>query len=56
MKVMSTRHITKDIMVDQFDDIVANITTDNFLGLNHDELPYEGRSQNKPLHILLRCV
>lgn len=29
MKVLSASHITKDITVDQFDDVVVNITTDN---------------------------
>lgn len=56
MKVLNTSHVTKDITMDQFDDVVANIIIDNFLGFNDDELPSNGRSHNKALHTSLRCV
>lgn len=56
MRVLSVAHITKDILVEQFDDMVACVTTGNFLGFNDDELPFEGKSHNKALHISLRWV
>lgn len=55
MKVLSVAHITKDITVYKFDDVIANVTTGNFLGFNDDELPSEGKDYNKALHISLRC-
>lgn len=56
MKVLSTSHITKDIKVDQFDDVVVNVAIDNFLGFNDEELPSERMTHKKALHISLRCV
>lgn len=56
MKVMSVAHITKDIIVEQFDYVIAYVTTGNFLGFNNDELPAEGKNHNKALHISLRCI
>lgn len=56
IKVLSVAHITKDITVKQFDDVVACVTTINFLGFNDDELPVEGKNHNKALHISLRCI
>lgn len=56
MKVLNTSYNTKYITLDQFDDVVANITTGNFLGFNDDEMPSEGSTHNKALHISLRYV
>lgn len=56
MKVLSAAHITKDITINQFDDVVENVTFGNFLGFNDDELPSKGKYHNKALHISLRCV
>lgn len=56
MKFLSATHITKDITVGQFDNVGVNITTGNLLGFNDNELPSEGRTHNKALHISLRCV
>jgi hypothetical protein len=42
--------------VDQFDGVVANITTSRYLGFNEDELPVEGRDHNKALHISVKCL
>jgi uncharacterized protein (DUF1499 family) len=38
LKVLSAAHITKDITIEQFDDVIACVTTGNFLGFNDDEL------------------
>lgn len=56
MKVLSIAHIMKDIMVVQFDDVIACVTNRNFLGFNDDELSVEGKNHNKALHISLRCI
>lgn len=54
--MLSATHITKDIIVNQLDNIMASITTRNFLGFNDEELPSEVRIHNKSLHILLTCI
>lgn len=46
----------KDITVDQFDDVVANITICRYLGFNQAELPPEGKGHNKALNISWSCV
>ncbi|XP_050897847.1 uncharacterized protein LOC127104725 [Lathyrus oleraceus] len=56
LKVLSATHITKDITIEQFDDVIACVTTGNFLGFNDDELPVEGKNHNKSLHISLKCI
>lgn len=49
MEVLSATHITKDIKVDQFDEVITNVTIGNFLGFNDEELPSEGKDHNKKL-------
>lgn len=44
-----------DIIVDQFDHIVANITSCNKLNFYDEELPEEGRNHNFALHISMNC-
>lgn len=56
MRILSVAHITKNITVEQFDDVIACVTTGNFLGFNVDELPPEGKGHNKALHISLKYV
>lgn len=56
MKVLGISHVTKDITVDQFDGVVANITTGSCLGFSDDKLPLKGRDHNKALHISMKCV
>lgn len=46
----------QDITVDQFDDVVANITANRYLGFNKAELPPEGNAHNKSLHISVMCI
>lgn len=48
--------MTKDITVDQFDGVVANIITGSCLGFSDDKLPLKGRYHNKDLHISMKCV
>lgn len=51
MKVLNSAHIIDDITVDQFDEVIANITDIWYLGFNDVELPAEGTTHNKALHI-----
>lgn len=53
MKVLNTAHIMQDIIVDRFDDVVANITVSRYLGFNGVELPVGGSTHNKALHIFV---
>ena len=56
MKVLNIAHVMQDITVDQFDDVVANITSSRYLGFNEVELPPEGNAHNKALHISVMCT
>ncbi|XP_050875850.1 uncharacterized protein LOC127079506 [Lathyrus oleraceus] len=55
-KVLSAIHITKDITIEQFDDVIACVTIGIFLGFNDDELPVEGKNHNKALHVSLKFI
>ena len=50
MKVLSYAHVAEEIIVNQFDNVVANLTSGSYLGFNDSELPPKGRSHNKALH------
>ncbi|GAU40821.1 hypothetical protein TSUD_398050, partial [Trifolium subterraneum] len=56
LKILNEAHVTKDITVDQFDGVVANITTSRYLGFNEDELPSGGHDHNKALNISVKCL
>lgn len=56
LKVLNTAHVMQDITVDQFDDVVASITTSRYLGFNEAESPPEGKAHNKALHISVACT
>ncbi|XP_050915167.1 uncharacterized protein LOC127130146 [Lathyrus oleraceus] len=56
LKVLNTAHVMQDITVDQFDDVVANIIANRYLGFNEAELPPEGKARNKALHISVTCT
>lgn len=42
--------------MDQFDEVIENVTTRNLLRFNDEELPSEGKDHNKALRISLRCI
>lgn len=42
IKVLGSTHVTKDIIVDQFDGVVANITAGSYLGFSDDKIPSRG--------------
>ncbi|KAI5395911.1 hypothetical protein KIW84_062195 [Lathyrus oleraceus] len=50
-KVLEQAYVEHDVTVDQFDHIVANITSCNNLSFCDEELPEEGRNHNLALHI-----
>ncbi|XP_050916633.1 uncharacterized protein LOC127131762 [Lathyrus oleraceus] len=56
LKVLNTAYVMQDITVDQFDDMVANITASRYLGFNKAELPHKGNAHNKALHISVMCT
>ncbi|XP_050889569.1 uncharacterized protein LOC127094840 [Lathyrus oleraceus] len=56
LKVLNVSHVMQDITVDQFDDVVSNITASRYLGFNEAEVPFEGNGHNKELHILVTCT
>ena len=55
MKILSFAHVAKEITVNQFDGVMANLTPGSQLGFNNSELPPQGRAHNKELHILIQC-
>ena len=54
-RVLEQAFVEHDVMVDQFDHIVANITSCNNLSFCDEELPKEGRNHNLALHISMNC-
>ncbi|XP_058758405.1 uncharacterized protein LOC131631652 [Vicia villosa] len=55
MKILNAAHVTKDITVNQFDGMVANLTVGACLGFSDHELPPQGKAHNKALHISIQC-
>ncbi|XP_058774500.1 uncharacterized protein LOC131648791 [Vicia villosa] len=55
MRILNATHITKDITVNQFNGMVANITAGACLGFSDHELPPQGKAHNKALHISIQC-
>lgn len=53
MKVLNVAHVMHDIIVDQFDDVLANIMASRYLSFNEAELPVEGLSITKLCAYLL---
>lgn len=55
LKILNEAHVTQDITVNQFNDVVANITASSCLRFSNDELPPDGHAHNKDLHISVKC-
>ncbi|XP_058733409.1 uncharacterized protein LOC131605022 [Vicia villosa] len=55
MKILNAAHVTKDITVNQFDGMVANLTAGECLSVSDHELPSQGKEHNKALHISIQC-
>ena len=54
-KVLEHAYVEHDMTVDQFDHIVANITSCNNFSFCDKELPEEGRNHNLAFHISMNC-
>ncbi|KAI5436382.1 hypothetical protein KIW84_022746 [Lathyrus oleraceus] len=54
-KVLEQAYGERDVTMDQFDHIVANITSCNNLSFFDEELPEEGRNHNLAMHISMNC-
>jgi hypothetical protein len=55
LKLLKAAHVSQDITVAQFDGVCNNITASRCLGFIDAELPAEGPSHNKVLHISMKC-
>ncbi|XP_016737796.1 uncharacterized protein [Gossypium hirsutum] len=51
MMVLNETYVTHDISVNKLDQLVNNISADNFIYFNDDEIPPGGRGSTKALHI-----
>ncbi|XP_016694482.2 uncharacterized protein [Gossypium hirsutum] len=55
IKVLNETYVASDISVNKLDRLVNNISADNFIFFNDDEIPPGGRGATKALHITVRC-
>ncbi|XP_052875470.1 uncharacterized protein LOC128280883 [Gossypium arboreum] len=55
MKVLNETYVAHDISVNKLDRLVNNISADNFIFFNDDEIPLGGMGSTKALHITTRC-
>ncbi|XP_052882279.1 uncharacterized protein LOC128290604 [Gossypium arboreum] len=55
MKVLNETYVANDITVNKLDRLINNISADNFISFNDDEIPSGGRGSTKALHITTRC-
>ncbi|KAK5812007.1 hypothetical protein PVK06_027401 [Gossypium arboreum] len=55
MKVLNKTYVTNDISVNKLDRLVNNISADNFIFFNDNEIPPGGMGSTKALHITTRC-
>ncbi|XP_016729836.2 uncharacterized protein [Gossypium hirsutum] len=55
MKVLNEIYVANDISVNKLDRLVSNISADNYIFCNDDEIPFGGTGSTKALHITTRC-
>ncbi|KAA3476499.1 hypothetical protein EPI10_010478 [Gossypium australe] len=55
MKVLNETYVANDISVNKLDRLVNNISANNFIFFNDDEIPPRGMRSTKALHITTRC-
>ncbi|XP_017635791.1 uncharacterized protein LOC108477815 [Gossypium arboreum] len=55
MKVLNEIYVPNDISVNKLDRLVNNISADNYIFFNDDEIPPGGMGSTKALHITTRC-
>ena len=56
VKVLNEDHVAQDISVEDFEGIINNITTNNYLTFVEEEIPIEGRGHNRALHVFVKCM
>ncbi|KAA3483255.1 Gag-pro-like protein [Gossypium australe] len=55
MKLLNETYVADDIFVNKLDRLVNNISVNNFIFFNDDEIPSEGMGSTKALYITTRC-
>ncbi|XP_052875868.1 uncharacterized protein LOC128281789 [Gossypium arboreum] len=55
MKILNETYVANDISVNKLDRLVNNISADNYILFNDDEIPPGGMGSTKALHITTRC-
>ncbi|XP_040940750.1 uncharacterized protein [Gossypium hirsutum] len=55
LRVLNETYVTHDISVNKLDRLVNNISANNFIYFNDNEIPPGGRGSTKALHITTRC-
>ncbi|XP_052885286.1 uncharacterized protein LOC128293796 [Gossypium arboreum] len=55
MKVLNETYVANDISVNKLDHLVNNISADNYIFFNDNEIPPGGMGSTKALHITTRC-
>lgn len=55
MNLLSTAYVPQEISVNQLEGVISSISAENGLGFTDIDLPHEGRSHNKALHISIEC-
>ncbi|XP_052484280.1 uncharacterized protein LOC105786759 [Gossypium raimondii] len=55
MKALNEAYVASDISVNQLDRLINNISADNFIFFNDDEIPSGGMGSTKALHITAWC-
>lgn len=56
IKVLNKAHVTQDIIMDQFDEIVTIIIANNNLGFRNEEFPSKGRAHNNALNVSMKSL
>ena len=56
LKILNKAHVAQDISVESFGGIVNNITANNYLTFDDEEIPIEGRGHNRALHVSVKCL
>ncbi|XP_040955952.1 uncharacterized protein [Gossypium hirsutum] len=55
MKVLNETYVANNISVNKLDRMVGNVSADNFIFFNDDEIPSGGMGSTKALHITTHC-
>ncbi|XP_058774509.1 uncharacterized protein LOC131648805 [Vicia villosa] len=55
MRFIKVAHVPQEISVNQFENCISSLTTDNYLGFFDAELISAGKNHNKALYISIEC-